>query len=107
MEKLLEYLKKQRNERVKKLDAYNEAFAEFEAAKKRVDAFGDMGGIEGEIGELDTYICEVDAKMGVIVTTGVIGHTEAEEAVAETNTTVGDQEAEGVVDEIVVTCTKE
>lgn len=91
MEKLLEYLKKQRDERVKKLDAYNEAFAEFEAARNRVDAFGDMGGIEGEIGELDTYIDDVEKKIAA----------EAKgEPVGDGATTDGNE----YINEVVVNC---
>lgn len=108
MERLLEYLNKQRDERVKKLEAYGAALAELDAVQKKVDAFGDMGGIEGEIDELDGFIESVGSRIAMakehIVPTMGLNDPEGTEGVEETATTVGDQDVEGVADEIVVTC---
>ena len=88
MEKLLEYLKKQREERVKKVEEYNTALDELAAAQKRVDSFGDIGDIEAEIEELDSFICQVEGKIAV-----------CEDPIAEE----GCEESDGGVDECVVT----
>ena len=83
---LLNYLIEQRKERAAKLEAYNEAVALLEEAKKNVESFGDVGGYAAEIEKLDGFI------------ESIIGDGErAESAPAE------EVEDGGVADGVVVT----
>lgn len=82
---LLNYLIEQRKERAAKLEAYNEAVALLEAAKKNVESFGDVSGYASEIEKLDGFIASI------------LGEETEESAPAEV------AEDGGVADGVVVT----
>lgn len=83
----LAYLEGQKAERQKKLDAYNEAKFELEAAKEKVVSFGDMSGVFQEIERLNDLSCRIE------------GQINEEQDGAE----IEEQQEEGVADEVVVT----
>ena len=58
-ETLLEYLLRQRDERAAILTDYYVAKEAYEAAKEKLDSFGDVSPIEGDIAKLDGFIREV------------------------------------------------
>lgn len=66
MEKLLNYLICQRNERAAKVNEYARACEDLEAAKKKVEAFGDMSSVLEDIKELDGYIEQVSTSIGAV-----------------------------------------
>lgn len=66
MEELLNYLIAQREERASKVSKYEEAVKELEAAKAKVDAFGDIGCTITEIETLERHIATVSEKIGAV-----------------------------------------
>lgn len=68
MEELLNYLIRQREERKEKVAEYEDAVKELEAAKAKVDAFGNIGGVLTDIETLDRHIATVSEKIGELAT---------------------------------------
>lgn len=66
MEELLNYLIEQRKERADKIDAFDAACKELEAAKDKVEAFGDMSEIVRDVAKLDEFIAQVSTNLGVV-----------------------------------------
>lgn len=83
----LAYLEGQKAERQEKINAFEKAKLELEAAKEKVVSFGDMSGVFQEIERLNNLSCRIE------------GQINEEQDGAE----IEEPQEEGVADEVVVT----